>query len=92
MIVRILDTGQFDVDDGELEQLNELDAAVQNAVDRDDRAAFGPALSSLLAGIRRVGKPVAPDTLIASELVLPADDMDIEQVRGMLGYEGLIPG
>ena len=64
MIVRILGEGQFEVDDGHLAALNELDAAVEAAVDGKDEEAFEPALSGLLDAVRNWGKSLPEDTLI----------------------------
>ena len=55
MIVRILGEGQYDVADAALDRLNELDAAVEAAVDAGDETAFRPALLALLDGVRTVG-------------------------------------
>ena len=55
MIVRILGEGQYDVADDALDRLNELDAAVEAAVESGDEAAFAPALAALLDGVRTVG-------------------------------------
>jgi hypothetical protein len=92
MIVRILGEGQYDVADDALERLNELDAAVEAAVQADDEAAFGPALAALLDGVRGVGAAHALDSLDESDLILPPADATIAEVRELLGDEGLIPG
>ena len=57
MIVRILGEGQYDVSDEALDALNELDAAVEAAVESGDATAFGTALAALLDGVRTVGVP-----------------------------------
>jgi hypothetical protein len=94
MIIRILGEGQYDVDDGALDRLNQLDAALENAVDAGDETAFGSALTALLAGVRSVGAAHPADSLDESDLILPPADATIDQVREMLdeSEEGLIPG
>jgi hypothetical protein len=92
MIVRILGEGQYDVADHALDRLNELDAAVEAAVQADDEAAFGPALAALLDGVRTVGVAHALDSLDESDLILPPSDATIAEVRELLTDEGLIPG
>lgn len=92
MIVRILGEGQLDVDDSALDRLNELDAAVERAVEADDVAAFGPALTALLAEVRALGAPHADDDLVPSDVVLPPADATIAEVRDLLSDDGLIPG
>jgi len=92
VIVRILGEGQFDVDDAALDRLNELDTALEQAVDADDDAAFGPALAALLDAVRSVATAHAVDSLDESDLILPPADATIAEVREMLTDEGLIPG
>jgi len=92
VIVRILGEGQFDVAEHALDRLNELDAALEAAVDAGDEAAFTSALAELLDGVRSAGVAHPADSLDESDLILPPADATIDQVREMLTDEGLIPG
>ena len=92
MIVRILGEGQYDVPDDKLETLNELDRAVESAVDAGDTEVFGQALGSLLAGVRAAAVPHEAGTLDTSDLILPPADASLEEVRDLLSGDGLIPG
>ena len=92
MIVRILGEGQLEVADEQLETLNELDGAVEQAIESGDEVAFTAALSALLDGVRRTGTPLAADSLEDSDLILPPSDATIDDVRHLLEGDGLIPG
>ena len=92
MIVRILGEGQLEVPESAADELNELDRAVETAVEQGDEAAFGSALAALLARVREVGTPVKADDLRPSELILPQADATMADVRKLLTDEGLIPG
>ena len=92
MIVRILGEGQYDVSDDGVQDLNRLDADLQRALEGDDDEAFRTALAALLAKVRESGIPLPLDALEPSELILPAEDAHVDEVRDMLGNEGLIPG
>jgi hypothetical protein len=94
MIIRILGEGQYDVSDEALDRLNELDSAVETAVESGDEDAFGTALAALLDGVRTVGVAHALDSLDESDLILPPADASIDEVRELLtdSDEGLIPG
>ena len=48
MIIRILGEGQFQIADEHYDRLNELDAAVEKAIESKDEDAFGPAFVALL--------------------------------------------
>ncbi|MDP3894523.1 hypothetical protein [Nocardioides sp.] len=92
MIIRVLGEGQYDVSEEALTRLNELDAAVESAVESGDVAAFEPALAALLEGVRSVGVAHAVDALDESDLILPPADATLDEVRQMLDGGGLIPG
>ena len=92
MIVRILGEGQLEVPDSAAAELNQLDTALEAAVERSDEAAFRPALAALLAKVRDVGSPTEADDLRPSELIIPQPDATMAEVRKLLTDEGLIPG
>ena len=92
MIVRILGEGQWDVADGDLPRLNELDAGVEAAVEAGDTEAFGRSLAALLDGVRSHGTLHPADSLDESDLILPPADATIDEVRQLLADDGLIPG
>jgi hypothetical protein len=92
MIVRILGEGQLEVPESAVGELNQLDAALESAVDRSDEAAFRSALGALLAGVRSAGIPTEPGDLRPSELIVPQEDATMDEVRRLLTDEGLIPG
>jgi hypothetical protein len=92
VIVRILGEGQYDVADGDLAGLNELDTALERAVEGDDVDAFTGALSALLDGVRRVGRAHPEDSLDESDVILPPADASLAEVRELLDEGGLIPG
>ena len=92
MIVRILGEGQLRIDDAELDGLNALDDDVIAAVDAGDETKFRTALTALLAKVRELGAPLPDDEIVPSDLVLPTADASLDEVRELLGDEGLIPG
>jgi len=92
VILRILGEGQFQIDDAATAELNQLDAKLESAVEQGDETAFRAALSGLLAQVRAQGSPVPPDSLEASDLILPHEDSSMDEVRKLLTDEGLIPG
>ena len=92
MIVRIAGEGQYSVDDAALDGLNQLDSAIEQALETGDEQAFRSNLSALLAEVRQNGSPVAEDDIVPSDLLLPHADATLDEVRQQLGDEGLIPG
>ena len=91
MIVRILGEGQWDVDDSLLDALNALDAAVEQAIESGDEAAFRSRMTGLLDGVRRQGTRLEDDSLVESHFILPPADATIDEVRALMTDEGLVP-
>jgi len=92
VIVRILGEGQLEIPDSAVGELNELDQALEAAVERSDEAAFRQALAALLAKVRELGSPARADDLRPSELIVPQPDATMAEVRKLLTDDGLIPG
>ena len=82
--------GQVRLPDGALERLNPLDDALEAAIDSGDDERFRAALVELLGAVRAEGEPLPQDELVPSDLVLPAADAHVDEVRQLLGDEGLI--
>lgn len=93
MIVRILGEGQWEVDAEALAELNALDDAVEHAVDADDAEALQRNLSALLDEVRSAGTELEASDLHDSDLILPAADATLAEVRELLrgSDEGLVP-
>ncbi|MBB5082537.1 PspA-associated protein PspAA [Nonomuraea endophytica] len=92
MIVRIMGEGQVEISADDIALLNQLDSELESAIEADDEENFRVRLHALLDKVRHVGKALSDDSLEPSELILPPADASIEEVREMLGDQGLIPG
>ncbi|MFF7336877.1 hypothetical protein ACFZAT_05995 [Streptomyces sp. NPDC008163] len=92
MIVRIMGEGQVVLADSHLAELDKLDDALLAEMERGDGPGFRTTLHALLARVRELGAPLPDDSLEPSELILPAPDATLEEVRAMLSDDGLIPG
>jgi hypothetical protein len=92
MIVRIMGEGQVRLADSHLDGLNKLDDELLAEVDRGDVAGFHRVLGALLDTVRTLGEPLPHDVLEPSDLILPAADATLDQVKAMLKDDGLIPG
>ncbi len=93
MIIRILGEGQWEVDAEALAELNSLDDAVEQAVADDDATRLRQSLTALLEEVRAAGTELAAGDLNDSDLILPAADATLAEVRELLrgSDEGLVP-
>jgi PspA-Associated protein len=92
MIVRILGEGQYEVAPERLPDLNEIDRAVEAAIEARDETSFRDALVRLVGEVREGGTPLADDVFVESDLVLPGPEATLDEVAAMLDEEGLLPG
>lgn len=91
MLIRILGEGQFVVPDSELDEINRLDADLEVSL-RAPGADFRAALDALLDKVRTVGVRPPDDEFAESAVILPFADASEDDIRDMLGDEGLVPG
>ncbi|MGW6984093.1 PspA-associated protein PspAA [Streptomyces sp. NPDC054932] len=92
MIVRIMGEGQVELADSHFIELNKLDDELLAEMENGDEEGFRRTLGALLEAVRRLGEPLPDDALEPSELILPAQEATLEEVREMLSDDGLIPG
>ncbi|MFE1858279.1 PspA-associated protein PspAA [Streptomyces anandii] len=92
MIVRIMGEGQVRLADSHLTELNKLDDELLAEMENGDGPGFRRTLNALLSKVRELGVPLPDDSLEPSELILPAPEATLEEVRDLLTGGGLIPG
>ncbi|MGW6913990.1 PspA-associated protein PspAA [Kitasatospora sp. NPDC054939] len=94
MIMRVMGEGQFEVGEGHLGRLNELDHELLTALESGDERHFHRAIGELLDAVREYGTRLPDDALEPSDLILPNADATIDEVKQLLRAEGdgLIPG
>ena len=92
MIVRILNEGQYRLPGEHLGHLTAIDERLEIALQRADRAGFSADFGELLDFVRSRGAAVDGAGLEASDVLLPPADASFDEVRAMLGRDGLVPG
>ena len=92
MIVRITNEGQYNLPGSFIDDLNQLDNELVEAVEEEDEARFQDLLSRMLGMVRENGSPVPVDELVESDLILPEPDLTLLEAEEMFVGEGLLPG
>jgi hypothetical protein len=92
MIVRIMGEGQVRLADSHLAELDKLDDELLAEMENGDGPGFRRTLTALLTKVRELGTPLPDDSLEPSDLILPAAEATLEEVRELLSDDGLIPG
>jgi len=93
MIVGILNEGQWELSEEAVRSLNSVDDELEKAVVANDQERLTATLGSLLDQVRDSGRVLPDDDLRDSDLILPAADSTVDEVRALLSEssEGLIP-
>ena len=92
MIVRISSEGQYNLPGSFIDQLNDIDNKLVEAVEADDQAAFEVLLKRMLDLVREHGSPLPVDELVESDLILPEPDLTLREAEELFVGEGLLPG
>ena len=92
MIVRILGEGQFNLPGAAIDELNDIDNRMVEAVEAEDREALGSLLREMLDLVREKGEAVPLDELVESDLILPETDLTLEEAESIFVGDGLLPG
>lgn len=94
MIVRVLGSGQWHLDDSDVAVVERADDAVEAAIAAGDEAAFSEALRTLIETIAEVGTQVADDDFLTSDVIVPDIDTTLAEATALEEEpgEGLIPG
>ena len=92
MIARLLGgDGQFRVGDDVVAVLNELDEQAAQAVEADDEENVHRLLGLMAKTVRERGERLADDDLSPSDLIIPPDDLSLEEAKELFSGDGLIP-
>ena len=91
MIVRLMGEGQFELDEAACAALNELDDRAIAALEMGDEDAFRARLRELGQAVRDHGKQLPDADLHPSDVIVPPDDLSLEEARELFSGEGLIP-
>jgi hypothetical protein len=92
VIVRIATEGQYQLDDGHAEKLNELDNAAVAAVEAGNEAGFRDVFDQMVELVRANGTAVDEDEIETSDVIIPPSDLSFEEAAEEFSGEGLIPG
>jgi hypothetical protein len=91
VIVRLMGEGQYRIDDGLRERLNELDGRAGEAMEQEDEKELDARLQEMWDLVQSEGDPLPADDLSPSDVLIPPADLTLEETRELFGEGGLIP-
>ncbi len=84
IVVRIHADAQYRLDASLKEQLTAFDNDLVAAVDKNDEAAYHRALGGVISFVKTKGAPLPSTDMSASDIILPSDDMSLDEVKTLL--------
>jgi len=90
VIVRISGTGQFELDDSGVRELDRLDTALTEALQSNQQEKFREVLAQTIAFVRDHGASVADERVVGSEVIIPPEDVTMEEAQQFFTDEGLM--
>jgi hypothetical protein len=91
VIVRLMGEGQYRIDDGLRDRLNELDDRAAEAMEREDEEELDARLRDMWDLVQSEGDPLPDSELSPSDVLIPPADLTLEETRRLFGESGLIP-
>ena len=91
MIVRIPSEGQYNLPGVYIDDLNDVDNKLVEAVELEDEPQFEKLLKEMLDLVRNNGTLLPVDELVESDLVLPEPDITLIEAEEMFVGQGLLP-
>jgi hypothetical protein len=90
VIVRISGTGQFELDDTGVRELDRLDTELTAALQGNQEERFRQVLAQTIAYIRRQGTSVEDERVVGSDVIIPPEDVSFEEAQQFFTDEGLM--
>lgn len=90
MIIRILGDGQYRVDSCLLDDLNRIDNKIVEHVGKGDQKKFKKDLGQMISTIKEKGEPLDPVEILPSDIIVPPEDLTLEEARRVFSGHGLI--
>jgi hypothetical protein len=92
MIIRITTEAQYNLPGSFLDELNDIDNQLVEAVEAVDKNSFEKLLNRMLTLVRQNGSVLPIEELVESDLILPSPDTTLEEAQILFVGEGLLPG
>ena len=90
MIVRISGIGQYELQDEALKTLDQLDDRLMEALNSGDEQSFVSTLREAISFVQNSGTAVPDERVVPSEVIIPPDDVTLDEARSFFTDEGLM--
>jgi hypothetical protein len=91
VIARLMNEGQYRIDDTLRDRLNALDDEAAKALEANDEVALDEKLEEMWRLVQSEGERLADEDLSPSDVLIPPADLTLEETRELFSADGLIP-
>ena len=89
MIIRIMGEGQYDVPGSIFDELNVIDNRIVDLVAGENEAEYRMELLNLIETIKSKGKLVEASTIVESDIIVPPDDLSLQEAKDIFTGSGI---
>lgn len=90
MIIRIMGAGQYKVDSCLLDELNVIDNRIVDMVSKGKEGEYKKELARMISKVRESGEPLDPSSIVQSDIIIPPEDLTLEEAKRVFSGYGLI--
>ena len=90
MIVRIMGEGQYKLSSSVLDELNIIDNRIVDYIAAENEKDYTKELARLIEAVKEKGEPLDPDQIIESDIIVPPEDLTLDEAREVFSGDGLI--
>jgi hypothetical protein len=91
VIVRLMNDGQYEIDEALSNELNELDAKAEEALNSGDEEGYRGLIDEIASTVHERGRRLGDDELRPSDGFVPPNDLSLDEAKKFFADDGLIP-
>ena len=89
MIIRIMGEGQYRAPEALCNELNQIDNRIVTLVTEGKKEEFRVELAKLISEVKTKGEAVKADEILESDVIVPPEDLSLEEARAIFRGAGI---
>lgn len=82
--------GQYRIEEKYLEEMNRIDNRLVDLVQQEDHDEFQKNYKMLIEYVKKHGTPVPDGEIVESDVIIPPDDLTLEEAQNIFKGQGII--
>jgi len=89
LIIRIMGEGQYRAPEALCDELNQIDNRIVVLVEEGKVEEFRSELARLISKIKEKGEPIEAEELLKSDIIVPPEDLSLEEAKDVFKGSGI---